>query len=269
MATFELGTDKGERNYVVSIKIGTYNIRSGRAGNLEGYLRAMHKMHMDIGILTEMRLTDERHAKRAFCYDVVATKAISPHQGGIALIYRTSEYWQVESVRCHGPNVIGFQLVTGERRYSCVGGYIPPSDVSTIQYVGQAFDRLPTGRRIFLGDLNVDLNNLRDDRATRVATMTAGLGLENLLSHFRQRRRHKGGFTWHVRRNDKIITARCDYILGSCIETWLRGPFCLGQGRRTNPIPDGEKKFLCGRAESVHKRRQTVCSMSANPLQLG
>jgi hypothetical protein len=59
-------------------------------------------------------------------------------------------------------------------RYSCVGGYIPISDVSKIQYVGQAFDRLPTVRRILLGDLNVDLNNLWDYRATQIATMTAG-----------------------------------------------------------------------------------------------
>jgi hypothetical protein len=80
MTNFELGTDKGERNDAVAIKIGTYNILCGRAGNLEGVLRAMHKMHMDIIILAETKLT------------VVAMKAISPHQGGIALIYRTAEY---------------------------------------------------------------------------------------------------------------------------------------------------------------------------------
>jgi exonuclease III len=51
----------------------------------------MYNMHMDIVILTEMKLTDGRHTKRALGYDVVATKAISPHQGGVALIYRTSE----------------------------------------------------------------------------------------------------------------------------------------------------------------------------------
>jgi hypothetical protein len=144
----------------------------------------MHKMHMDIVILTEMKLTDERHIKRAFGYDIVVTKAISPHQGSVALISRTSEYWHVESVRCHGPNVIGFQLVTGEMEYSWVGGYIPPSKVLTIQYVGQAFDRLPTGRRILIGDLNVDLNNLRDDRATQVATMTTCLGLKKNVESF-------------------------------------------------------------------------------------
>jgi hypothetical protein len=38
MTTFELGTDKGKRNDAVAIKVSTYNIRSGRAGNLEGAL---------------------------------------------------------------------------------------------------------------------------------------------------------------------------------------------------------------------------------------
>jgi hypothetical protein len=100
MTTFELGIDKGEKNDVVAIKIGIYNIRSGHAGNLEGALRAMHKMHMDIIILTETKLMDERHKKWAFGYYVMDTKAISPHQGGIAPIYRTSEYWQMDSARC-------------------------------------------------------------------------------------------------------------------------------------------------------------------------
>jgi hypothetical protein len=45
MTTFEFGTDKGNMNDAVAIKIGTYNIRSGCAGNLEGALRAMHTMH--------------------------------------------------------------------------------------------------------------------------------------------------------------------------------------------------------------------------------
>jgi hypothetical protein len=59
MKNFELGTYNGERNDVVAIKVGTYNIRSGHAGNLEGSLRAMYTMHMDIVILTETKLMDE------------------------------------------------------------------------------------------------------------------------------------------------------------------------------------------------------------------
>jgi hypothetical protein len=45
----------------VAIKIGTFNIQSGCAGNMEGVLWAMHNMHMDIFVLREMKLTDERY----------------------------------------------------------------------------------------------------------------------------------------------------------------------------------------------------------------
>jgi hypothetical protein len=94
-ATNDTAIDKGEDDDIASIRIGTYNIRNGRAGNLEGALREMNKMNMDIVLLTETKLTNDQHTKRAFGYDVVATKARSKAQGGVALIYRESEYWTV------------------------------------------------------------------------------------------------------------------------------------------------------------------------------
>ena len=90
---------------------------------------------------------------------MVATRATSPHQGGIALCYQDSKYWQVELVQRHGPNVISFELVTGRQRYPVVGAYIPPADISTIEYVERALGRFQNSRRqpLLLGDLNVDL----------------------------------------------------------------------------------------------------------------
>jgi hypothetical protein len=73
-ATNDTDIDKGEDDDIASIRIGTYNIRNGRAGNLEGALRAMNKMNMDIVLLTETKLTDDQHTRKAFGYDVVATK---------------------------------------------------------------------------------------------------------------------------------------------------------------------------------------------------
>jgi hypothetical protein len=94
-ATNDTAIEKGDDDDIASITIGTYNIRNGRAGNLEGSLWAMNKMNMDIVLLTETKLTNEQHTKRAFGYDVVATKARSKAQGGVALIYSESEYWTV------------------------------------------------------------------------------------------------------------------------------------------------------------------------------
>jgi hypothetical protein len=179
--------DKGEDDDIESIRIGTYNIRNGRAGNLEGSLRVMNKINMDIVLLTKTKLTNDQHTKRAFGYDVVAMKARSKAQGGVALIYRESEYWKVESVKRFGSDVISFQLATGQKRYSCVGGYIPPKDKSIIESVGKAFDSLPKGAIILLRDLNANINNPRNDQGLQISTMVAYLVLEDLICHFHQK----------------------------------------------------------------------------------
>ena len=79
--------DKGNDDDTVVIKLATYNIRSGRAGNLESALRAIEKMKVDIAVFTESKLTDSRHTKRAFGYEVVATEAPSMWQGGVVLAF--------------------------------------------------------------------------------------------------------------------------------------------------------------------------------------
>jgi hypothetical protein len=91
-ATNDTIIDKGEDDDIASIRIGTYNIMNGRAGNPEGALRVMNKINMDIVLLTETKLTNDQHTKKAFGFDVVVTKARSKAQGGVALIYRESEY---------------------------------------------------------------------------------------------------------------------------------------------------------------------------------
>ena len=120
------------------VDVATWNIRSGRNGGLESLLRAMDSMEVDICLLTEEKLTDDIHAKSAFGYTVVATDAPSKSQGGVALCWKTSEAFEVEETRKIGPNVIAFQLVTGEARFYVVGVYIPPSDLKTLDNVRSA-----------------------------------------------------------------------------------------------------------------------------------
>ena len=43
------------------IKLATYNILSGRKGRLETALREMKRMNVDIGLLTEAKLTNGNH----------------------------------------------------------------------------------------------------------------------------------------------------------------------------------------------------------------
>jgi hypothetical protein len=70
-----------------NIRIATYIIRNGHQGNLERALRALKKMNIDIGVLEEKNIDDERYTKQCFDYEVLVTKAETAFQGGIALVY--------------------------------------------------------------------------------------------------------------------------------------------------------------------------------------
>jgi hypothetical protein len=200
------GHDKQERK---QIRVASNNI--GRQGNLESALRALDKMNIDIGILQETKITDDKYKKKSF--GIIATKAISAFQGGIAIAYRTSAWWSIESIRLYHPNVISFTLVTGKRRYSCLEAYIPPGD--TIDTVYEAIERSARNTPILLGDLNADSMRPRDDRAIEVAAMTATFGLEDLVRSFRQRISFRGNITWSIQRGARRVSSRCDYILCS------------------------------------------------------
>jgi exonuclease III len=145
------------------IRIASYNIRSARGGGLESVCRALGQMNVDLGFLCETKLSDDKYTKFSSNYRVFASKASTLHSGGVALVYRQSPYWQVESERVHGPNVISFELVSGSRRTLVIGAYIPPSDRSTLEFIDQAIRRCPNLPIMLMGDLNVDLSALRDD----------------------------------------------------------------------------------------------------------
>jgi len=218
------------------IIFATYNIRNGRNSRLEMALRAAREMSLDFGLLTEAKMTDGIYTRSCEGYAVVATDATSPHQGGVALFYRESEFWQIESVVKHGPNVVSFELVTGWCRIPVVGGYIPPSDQSTLPHMIAAMDRFRThrsGKRmIVFGDFNVDLSDPNQDtRGSEIIDAFTTHGLEDLLLHFKPRERYSHRQTWWQDRGGFTIRSRCDYILGSdrrmFSNVYLKDPRCF------------------------------------------
>ena len=105
----------------VPIIFGTYNIHNGRNGGLEEALRGMSQANMDLGILQETKLTDGIYTRRSAGYSVVATDAPIQHRGGVAIFYHSEPHFAVEAVEKFGPNVIGFHIATGARRWYIVG----------------------------------------------------------------------------------------------------------------------------------------------------
>ena len=197
------------------IVIGTWNIQNGRNTRLETALRALSVVGVDICFLQETKLTDGIYTRFSSDYHVLATNAVSRAQGGIALVYRDSPYWQVESAVLHGPNVISAEIVSGNKRYGIVGAYIPPKDSTTSVHVTAALDRFASRRRqvILVGDLNINLDSPESERDVEIAQLLANAGLRDMHHHFKTGRRRSS--TWHQKRNEEIVWSRPDYFLGT------------------------------------------------------
>ena len=92
----------------------------------------------------------------------------------------------VEAVEKFGPNIIGFQLVMGARRWYIVGVYLAPDDTETMERVTEAIRSRP--RRVELlvaGYFNADLATPEGDRRSEaIATSLATEGLEDMVRHF-------------------------------------------------------------------------------------
>ena len=116
----------------VPIRFGTYNIRNGRKGGLDSALQGMSQANMDLGIFQETKCTDGIYTRESAGYSVVATDAPSRHRGGLDVLYRPSPHFAVEAMRQFGPNVVGFQLATGARRWYIIGCYLAPDDTLKI-----------------------------------------------------------------------------------------------------------------------------------------
>jgi hypothetical protein len=118
-----------------SVSFALLNIRSGRNGGLEGALRAMDQMGVDIGFLLETKLTGGIYTHYSSGYSVLTSSATSVRQGGIALFWRGNNSYEVEKMQIWGANVISLQLKMDNARFFVTGCYIPPSDLQTLNDV--------------------------------------------------------------------------------------------------------------------------------------
>ena len=97
----------------------------------------------------------------------------------------------MEAVQKFGPNVVGFQLATGARRWYIVGCYLAPNETSTIESVIAALKKRPMGDELLVaGDFNANLLEPEGDRRGEyIAAAMATEGLEDMLAHFLLQRR--------------------------------------------------------------------------------
>jgi hypothetical protein len=61
------------------------------------------QMRVGLAVLTETKLVDDRHPKTASGYTIMCSKAVSGHQGGVALVWKENDpKFEVESCRNWG-----------------------------------------------------------------------------------------------------------------------------------------------------------------------
>ena len=189
----------------VRIRFGTYNISNGRNGVLESALQGISQANMDLGIFQETKLTDGIYTCGSAGYSIVATDAPSRHRGGVAIFHRPAPHFAVEEVQQFRPNVIGFQLAPGARRWYIVGCYLAPNDSLTIERFVEALREIPKGAELLVaGDLNINFVALEGDRREEYIAATLGTEvLEGMTAHFLPRR-HRwcwDGRTWYMLQN--------------------------------------------------------------------
>ena len=127
---------------------------------------------MDLGIFQKTKCTDGIYTRESAGYSVVAMDVPSRHRGGVAVLYRLSTHFAVESMHQFGPNVIGFQLVMGARQWYIIGCYLASDDISTIESVVAALKERPRVTALLVaGDLNTTLMDQENDRrGTEIAS---------------------------------------------------------------------------------------------------
>ena len=130
-----------------------------------------------------------------------------------------SPLFEVKAVRKYGPNVLSFEVVTGERRWYIIGCYLAPKYSDTIERVVAALgDKLRGTALLVAGDLNTDLGDTENERSgSEIAAAMTESGVEDMTAHFLPRKRKWGRElrTWSMVREGKVVRSRTDYLLGT------------------------------------------------------
>jgi DNA-binding transcriptional LysR family regulator len=104
--------------------LAAWNIYCRRNAGLTSVAKGLVQMGAGLAILPETNLTGDRRHCLALGYKILATEETSHNQGGIVLLWHENHAgYEVESARITMPNLLTFQLVTGDKGFYCTGIY--------------------------------------------------------------------------------------------------------------------------------------------------
>jgi hypothetical protein len=150
---------------------------------------------------------------------VISSKATSPHQGGVALLWEEGHQdFVVEAVTIASPNLLTFQVVTGEECYFVMGAYTPPADTKGVDDLRVAWAACPTNcKPLLLGDLNIDFRAPRTEREEIIVDFLDKINVIDTSRKYIQRKGCRQGrgarWTWRQQRGGRRYQSQPDYIM--------------------------------------------------------
>ncbi len=151
---------------------------------------------------------------------MISSKAASAHQGGVALLWRESEDqgFLVEAAHIASPNILTFQLVTGEDRFFVIGAYTPPADTTWVDDLHAAWAKCPPNcKPLLLGDLNFNFRALQTKREEIIADFIDNINLVDVSRKYIQQGGQRQGrgaqWTWRQRRGGHWHQSQPDHCM--------------------------------------------------------
>ena len=168
-----------------TMKLVCWNICDGRGGNLEAALRGLSEMKIDLCVLTETKMV-ESYTRRFEDYKVMASIS-DGKKGSVAVVFKETSWWHAEGVKFVGANIVSMNVHVGDRRWSLIGVYLPPSE-EVGPTIGQLIQEMDTAEYplIVMGDFNTNFKALRNEREDHIVIDFEGVGLNlcNVMNHF-------------------------------------------------------------------------------------
>ncbi len=181
--------------------------------------KGLEQMGVGLAVLMETKLTDDRYTRLASGFKILASKATSHNQGEIALLWKENHSgYEVESARIATPNLLTFQLVTGNERFYCMGIYIPPTDTMGVEDLRAAWEACPKGCiPLVLGNLNTNFSNPQNKREEIICDLLDDINLVDTLRRFKPRQPRKQStrarWIWRQKREGRMHYLQPDYNL--------------------------------------------------------
>ncbi len=90
------------------------------------------------------------------------------------------------------PNLLTFQLVTGDKQFYCMGVYIPPTDMMGVEDLRAAWEACPAGcTPLVLGDLNINFSDPRNKWEELIVNLLDDINVVDASRRFIPQQLHK------------------------------------------------------------------------------